>query len=520
MVCLAVDRNLVGGVEPNEIVQVGQVPSSILHLPDYDCLALMKRIGFVLVTALCGLLPLVAGCGKKRAPGAEIALSPAPKGLPKIPFDSKSSGFANWCLTWSKDMCVNGYEQFGSKNPRWDAAALDALEEYAHLRATGRARDPSDSDNLDTQLRKAVKAGCNDPLIRYLYLLRIAHPPRSATPQTAAEYSSLAKQMEASGYATLFKFYVNLRTAEAWRAAFAKQAPEVNQFRRQAMEHFQTAIRYQELPANIVNEACRDLYEAIDQNKKQRTDFYTQAVPILLSRWSDEGFPYLVKARFYLDYAWEARGSGWASEVSEKDGRLFADRLAIAEEAVDKAWKKDPSLAATPLAALRLELGQGKGRERMETWYKRALTFRQNHAEAIRQKQLYLQPYWYGTEEEVVAFAREIAKSDLYYSQELLQPYFAHRDLAHFFRKSRPGYWTEPQVWPDLEACFERFFDRSGDDQAWRHTYAWCAARCGQWKALEEQLSKITEVKYDYFGGKEAYEQLKTTAHERANRSQ
>jgi hypothetical protein len=109
-------------------------------------------------------------------------------------------------------------------------------------------------------------------------------------------------------------------------------------------------------------------------------------------------------------------------------------------------------------------------------------------------------------------------KSEIYYGQELLQPYFAHRDLAQFFRRSRPDYWTEPQVWPDLEACFERFFDRSGDDQAWRHTYAWCAVRCGQWKVLDEQLSKLTEVNYDYFGGQDAFEQLKQTARGRAKR--
>lgn len=468
---------------------------------------------------MCGLLPLVSGCGKKRAPGAEIALSSGPEGWPKAKYGSKSPGYADWCLVWSKELCVGGYQQVGVKDARWDESALSALEEYAHVRVTGHARNPGESDLLDTQLRKAINAGCNDPLIRYLYLLRIASPPHSATPQAAAEYSKVAQQMDASGYAILFKCYANLRTAEAWRAAFVKQAPEVNRFRRQAMDHLQVVLSSQELPAHIAYEACRDLYDAIDKNKKQRTDFYTQTEPILLKRWRDEGFPYLIKAQFYLDYAWEARGDGSASDLTDEGRRLFVDRLAIAEEAVDKAWKKDPTLAATPLAALRLELGQGQGRERMEMWYKRALAFRLDHPEAIRQKQRYLQPYWYGSEEESLAFAREIAKADLYYGQELLQPYFVHRDLAQFFRNSRPGYWTEPQVWPDLEACFERFFDRAGDDQAWRNTYALCAWRCRQWKALDTQLAKLTDVKYDYFGGKEAYEQFKQKAHELAKQA-
>ena len=93
-----------------------------------------------------------------------------------------------------------------------------------------------------------------------------------------------------------------------------------------------------------------------------------------------------------------------------------------------------------------------------------------------------------------------------------------HESFAQYFRNTRPNYWTEAQVWPDLQASFERFFDRNGEDNDWRHKYAVCALRCQQWRALDEQLSKLKKINYDYFGGKDAFADLKRVAHERATK--
>jgi len=204
--------------------------------------------------------------------------------------------------------------------------------------------------------------------------------------------------------------------------------------------------------------------------------------------------------------------------VDEDMWKVFEDRLSIAEAALNKAWKNDPSLPGTPLAAIRLELGQGRERERMELWYQRAITFPQDRYEAVRQKLWYLQPRWYGSEGECLAFAREVVKSDLFYGQEPLHLYHTHVSLAEFFKKERPNYWTEPQVWPDIQASFERYFELNGEDNGWRHNYVLCAWRCQQWKALDEQLAKLKDVNYEYFGGQEAFEKMVQTAREQVQK--
>jgi hypothetical protein len=480
----------------------------------------MKRTFLIYALLLGGCLWLAPGCGKKRDARAEIALPKSPSDLPKTRFDPRSPGNSNQMIEWAKERYVGGYQQAGTKSPAWDSSVMDALEEYAHLRITGKARDPGESDYLETRLRKAINAGCSDPFVRYLYLRRVSHSSGPITPQVAAEYAQLTAQMDASGYGTLLKFYVNLRAAEAWRAAYTKQAPEVNRYRRAAMNQLQAILTGEDIPPRLAYEACRDLYDAIDQNKKLRTDFYQSVEPLLLGRWANEGFPYLIKGNFYLDYAWEARGKGWAGEVTKDGWKLFGDRLDIAGEALDRAWKKDPSLPETPLAGLRLELGAGRGREQMELWYQRALTFPQDRYDAVRQKLWYLQPRWYGSEEECLAFAREVVKSDRFYGQTPLHLYHTHESLAAYVKSSRPNYWTEPQVWPDIVASFERYFELNGEDNSWRHNYALCAWRCRQWKVFVEQVDKLTTVNFEYFGGQDSFERMVRTARERAKQAE
>jgi hypothetical protein len=138
----------------------------------------------------------------------------------------------------------------------------------------------------------------------------------------------------------------------------------------------------------------------------------------------------------------------------------------------------------------------------------------------VQNKLWYLQPRWYGSEEKCLEAAREVLKSDLYKGQVPLHLYHTHESLATFFKDTRPDYWTEPQVWPDIKACFERYFELNGDEVSWRHNYVMCAWRCRQWKALDEQIGKLTWVRYEYFGGREAFDQMKEKAHAMAAKDQ
>jgi WD40 repeat protein len=60
-----------------------------------------------------------------------------------------------------------------------------------------------------------------------------------------------------------------------------------------------------------------------------------------LTKWREESpqspTPLIALARSNTEYAWEARGSGYASTVTEDGGKLFAERIATARELLEKA---------------------------------------------------------------------------------------------------------------------------------------------------------------------------------------
>ena len=290
------------------------------------------KAGLRILRSFLGALLILAGCGKEKeaqAPASPVAKPQhAAVTAPKARFHSKAPGYTNWWLEWSRDTYGGSYQRAGKKDPKWDEPAAKALEAYAYFRVFGHGPPGSAPDVMPVQLKLAMDAGCTDPYIHYLYLKTAGKPPESADAETAAEYSKLADEMQTNGYPVLCKGFVSLRASQAWLAAFKKQAPEVNRYRRQAMGQFEEMLERDEIPAGAAYDAYREMYWAIARNDKQRQDFYKHTEPALLARWPDEGFPYLIKGKFYVDYAWDARGNGYADTVTEEGGSCLSSVLA------------------------------------------------------------------------------------------------------------------------------------------------------------------------------------------------
>ena len=81
-------------------------------------------------------------------------------------------------LRWNQTTLLGAYEKVGKKDPRWDKAAREALEAMAGLFA--RAADPAPGlDDVYPAAERAVKAGCDDPLV--LYAARAPRPSARTT---------------------------------------------------------------------------------------------------------------------------------------------------------------------------------------------------------------------------------------------------------------------------------------------------------------------------------------------------
>ena len=104
--------------------------------------------------------------------------------------------------------------------------------------------------------------------------------------------------------------------------------------------------------------------------------------------------------------AWEARGSGWASEVTEKGGKGFRNHLKVAREELMKAWKLRPDQPHAPAGMISVVMGGDTGAGETERlWFDRATAAQFDYSPAYENLLVAMLPRWGGSHEVMYQFA-------------------------------------------------------------------------------------------------------------------
>jgi hypothetical protein len=114
-------------------------------------------------------------------------------------------------------------------------------------------------------------------------------------------------------------------------------------------------------------------------------------------------------ADFLADYAWQARGSGFADSVTDKGWQLFGERLAAARKVLEQARaleEKDPCWWRT---ALTVALGQGWEPEQFQVLLAEAHAFEPKFWLYDTSRAYSLLPRWFGEPGDWEAYAAEAA---------------------------------------------------------------------------------------------------------------
>src|SRR5258706_6305646 len=208
----------------------------------------------------------------------------------------------------------------------------------------------------------------------------------------------------------------------------------------------------------------------------------------------------VIKGHLYTKYAWDARGTDFAGNVTDDGWKLMKQRLEVAQAALEEAWKLDPTCIEIPIQMITVELGQGQGRDRMEMWFKRAMEIDPDSQEACQAKLYYLEPKWYGTPRDVIDFGRECLKTGRFNSSVPWTLERAHAALSHYTRggydtDSDPAYYTRPGVWTDLKQVFDGYLaaDKDLDPNYLRNQYARYACLGEAWDDAAKMFPLIGE---------------------------
>jgi hypothetical protein len=340
-------------------------------------------------------------------------------------------------------------------------------------------------------------------------------PQTNSKEEFAKRLYDTANTMNASAYPMVRKFYATARAIE--QIYYAYDTQKNLQAREESFGLLSTLLTEVELVLDDKTIPPREASEIADQalNIGGRTDFHNKTMfydaiqRSLMKNFPDNYLPWYLKGSHYVDLAWNARGGGYADTVTKEGAAGFETNLVVAREALEHAWKLNPTEPNIPAQMMSVVLGQGSDRKEMEQWFERTMKLDPNCYSACCSKEQFLEPKWYGTDEEAVAFGRECVHSTNWGGHIPLILVLAHNDLnSRLTGSAKSEYWKQPEVWEDIKNAYDRYFELNPEETHVYNAYVLHAYQAEQWAALNELIPKLTTTNYDMFGGKSEFDKM------------
>jgi hypothetical protein len=343
---------------------------------------------------------------------------------------------------------IADYKRLAKHDKAWDDLAVEAL--------TALGGGPGFGANATPKFKAAVDAGCPDPVIRYYYLTRSVAAETMSAAEALPQLDKVTREVEASGYPAMRKFYCYLRFAELAEGNGGGGIPpaRLEEATKRALTLLPEMFK-DPLPKATRDESIVTLARLLMARDKQLGAYQAmdKVLGAVAKSYSNPADYYYLKAYMYKDMAWANRGSGYASTVTPEGWKYFEEELDIAEQAARAGWREDPSLAGCATVMMTVCMGKGLERSEMEKWFRRAMLADPQNYDACWTKVQYLLPKWHGTEEEALAFGRECAKTGNGRVPRVLYVAYVALTALH---KDDPDYWAHKGIESELLAAFAK----------------------------------------------------------------
>lgn len=239
--------------------------------------------------------------------------------------------------------------------------------------------------------------------------------------------------------------------------------------------------------------------------------------------------PCLVKGAHAIQWAWEARGNGTASTVSEVQFAAFFKRLKVAEDNLDEAVSRDPADATAWAELITTALGRQLGLDEAERRFKEVVArhpwHRAAHARMLQQKCA----KWGGSDELALAFARDVVTRMPAACSLGSLVAVAHFEAGLQSDGPTEDYLARPEVLAEVHAAADRSvrhadFRRIPGHQTADGWFALVFHLAGDHTAAAERFDAIgdqpTEMPWGYYrDAARAYKRYRTKAYQAAGRA-
>ncbi|MEV0588232.1 hypothetical protein [Nonomuraea sp. NPDC050310] len=223
--------------------------------------------------------------------------------------------------------------------------------------------------------------------------------------------------------------------------------------------------------------------------------------------------PLLLKGVHGVRHAWEARGAATAEHTAMEQFREFHRRLKIAEDCLDEVVERDPDDTTAWAALVTSARGRQVGAAEAQRRFQGVISRFPEHREAHEQMLQYKCGKWFGSEEEMFAFARSAPDS--------LAHLVAVAHIESWLGGDDGGALESEEVRAELRAAEGRAAG-ARRDPGWGtvdNTFAMAFGLADEWTAAKARFEmigdRVTEWPWLYLGDAERkFEQFR----KRANR--
>ncbi|HEX8151694.1 MAG TPA: hypothetical protein VF698_01155 [Thermoanaerobaculia bacterium] len=397
-----------------------------------------------------------------------------------------------------------------------DAAAAEALAAMVQTWSDDPKRPGNEQERAWKASERAVKAGCDDALLLYTHARLYNIAALESTERGAELAREAAAALNRSRHHPAFKLLGNVRAAEAIaihaRASRSMSAAGVQEHLDAARDFWPEIAKDKELPDTLAVDLLQWYLDARRELRGDRKEDFAPILAAFEAHRAGSAIVPLLRARFALDYAWDARGGAFAGKVTENAMNVFATRLADAEREVAKAMAIDPASPALAPLMLVVELGQGRGRERLESWFRFGVAANPGDTALWTAKMHYLEPRWHGSDEEMLAFGREALATKSWALQIPMLLLTAHHHLAQQ-TGDVAAYFADPDVCREVRGVYDGFLAKYPDSPYERSAYALALYRCGDLPAAHKQFQKIgNDRRITPFGTRAFFDKVRTEA--------
>lgn len=418
---------------------------------------------------------------------------------------------------WYQDVIVDGFEKHGRHDPAWNEDARTIVRAVAGLWNPDHSPTGDEQDEIYLAGLRVTKKGCDDPLVLYA-VARDHYQRRHKMNTVVPPHLVAAQRVVTTDYHPMIKWRVLLRAAEVrtWEGNNYNPDPlEAQRLLEKALALTPQLAADKRMPREEII-GCLDLLGSVAiAVEGDRRRAWELAYREFERATDDKSLLLTLKADYLRTLAWDARGSGWATEVSEGGWKSMAEYLEQAEKLAEEAWRLDPSHPYPAIVMMGVELGQGRGRERMETWFNRAIQADPNCLEAYDEKMYYLDPRWHGSVEDMVSFGRECLEQGDWEAGIPLMLVEAHLEASKHVGDG-PSYRPHPEyfrdnddAWQDVEDVYHEYLQRVPESIFHRSRFAMLAAWCGQWEEADRQLKALNGRKsWRAFWRRDDYEKI------------